>query len=343
MLLPQPHSATPRATSLTRPEPEPPSRPPARGFALDTADPLQIAPGTPALRPTRVAPTRATPDPDFASDPAVAAPAPPPTAPDSELAGDLLVAPQEAVIVPEPAAPSPTTPTPDQAPIGTIAPASPTLTAPPGPAAIAATNPQTLRPPTAPPIQPSADTPPGASSEAAPPHPAQPPAPPQIQPSAPPEAIPDLAIREAARPTWHLTPPPRPATTVVPQPQAVAGQVAVAIEQASGRRVEIRLDPPELGRVQIELRPVDGGLQAVVLAQRPETHELLRRHADLLIRDLVDAGFGAVTLDFANGGEAPPQDRPRADWQGVAATQMPPEPPVRRPRPAASDGLDIRL
>jgi hypothetical protein len=142
---------------------------------------------------------------------------------------------------------------------------------------------------------------------------------------------------------WHSAPLARPPATAVPHPEAVAGQVAIAIEQASGRRVEIRLDPPELGRVQIELRQVDGGLQAVVLAQRPETHELLRRHADLLIRDLVDAGFNAVTLDFAQGGEAPPQDRPRAGWHGVAAISTPPEAFARRPQPTAADGLDVRL
>lgn len=89
----------------------------------------------------------------------------------------------------------------------------------------------------------------------------------------------------------------------LPTPPAVA-QVAVAIERANEHRFEIRLDPPELGRVRIHLTPSENGLQAMVISDRPETHDLLRRHAETLARDLAAAGWESVTLDFSSSGDA---------------------------------------
>jgi hypothetical protein len=38
----------------------------------------------------------------------------------------------------------------------------------------------------------------------------------------------------------------------------VAGQITLAVTQAAQPQVELRLDPPELGRVQIRLNPTEG-------------------------------------------------------------------------------------
>jgi hypothetical protein len=94
-------------------------------------------------------------------------------------------------------------------------------------------------------------------------------------------------------------------SAVAAQPQAVAGQITVALTRTRERSVEIRLDPPELGRVQIRLDPAEDGLRAVLLAERPETQDFLRRHADTLIRDLQEAGYENVSLGFDFGGEMP--------------------------------------
>jgi hypothetical protein len=129
-------------------------------------------------------------------------------------------------------------------------------------------------------------------------------------------------------------------------PQPVAQQVAAAVARASDGQVEIRLDPPELGRVQIRMETTDDGVRAVVLAERPETQDLLRRNADQLARDLGSAGFERVSLDFSAGGQAAAR-RDRAVMQCAAAGQgvstETPRPDAARPRLSAAGGLDIRL
>jgi hypothetical protein len=91
------------------------------------------------------------------------------------------------------------------------------------------------------------------------------------------------------------------ATRPMPPAQQIVAQLTVAIQRAPGERVEIRLDPPELGRVQIELSTRDGVLHATVIAERPEVHDLMRRHAEMLRQELAAAGHAGVRLEFANG------------------------------------------
>ena len=128
-------------------------------------------------------------------------------------------------------------------------------------------------------------------------------------------------------------------------PREVASQITVAIAQAGQPQVEIRLDPPELGRVQIRLNPTEHGLQALVLAERPETQDFLRRHAEVLRNDLTEAGYAQVSLDFAAGGEAASRDAPAEERRFGAAPELAAAPAVAReaPRRVAAAGLDIRL
>lgn len=152
--------------------------------------------------------------------------------------------------------------------------------------------------------------------------------------------------------SWRLDPEPSAplatsGATVSVQAQAVAGQITLAIGRATDRVVEIRLDPPELGRVQIQLTTTEAGLQAVVMAERPETQDLLRRHAELLARELGAAGFRNVSLDFAAGGQSTP-DRREAPAEnqslGVESAQLATAQLVTAPgRATLAGALDIRL
>lgn len=152
---------------------------------------------------------------------------------------------------------------------------------------------------------------------------------------------------------WRLTPhvhahaPAHAAAQA--QPQAVTGQIAVAIAQSANSRIEVRLDPPELGRVQIQLNPTERGVQVIVMSERPETGDFLRRHAETLARDLAEAGYGDVTMEFTAGGSDTPRQRDGAEASAPralasaetrsAVVESAPE----RPRAVAAGSLDIRL
>jgi flagellar hook-length control protein FliK len=129
-------------------------------------------------------------------------------------------------------------------------------------------------------------------------------------------------------------------------PADTGSQIVQAMTSSRTGTIELALQPVELGRVVIEMRPTDGHLAVELTAERPETLELLRRHADQLLRDLREAGYAEVSLDF-NGGagrgkpsHAPvpvlaPFERPPSD----DASAAPPPPPPRR----GSGALDLRL
>ena len=115
-------------------------------------------------------------------------------------------------------------------------------------------------------------------------------------------------------------------------------QITLAVGRAVDRQVEIRLDPPELGRVHIQLTPTEQGLQAVVMAERPETHDLLRRHAEVLTKDLNAAGYDNVSLDFAAGGRDTARDGERRGPEhsfGLASGQAVAAVAPGRPAPGA--------
>jgi hypothetical protein len=105
-------------------------------------------------------------------------------------------------------------------------------------------------------------------------------------------------------------------------PQDIAVRIAKGAE-AGQSRFEIRLDPPELGRVDIRLEvSQDGRVQAVLQADKPETLEMLQRDARILERALQDQG-----LDMSGGGlnfalrDQTPDDSGQA-YGGQAAQDM---------------------
>jgi flagellar hook-length control protein FliK len=82
--------------------------------------------------------------------------------------------------------------------------------------------------------------------------------------------------------------------------------VRIAVRAAAGdNRFDIRLDPPELGRIDVRL-DVDksGQVQAQLSAERPQTLDLLQRDSHALERALRDAGLNAGGgLSFSLKGE----------------------------------------
>jgi hypothetical protein len=149
---------------------------------------------------------------------------------------------------------------------------------------------------------------------------------------------------------------PAPAASRQPphlRPEVAAGaaqQVAVALSHGPEGTVEIVLDPAELGPVRVGLSGSEGSIAVQITADRPETLDLFRRHADLLARELREAGYGTVSFDF--GSQTPGRDQRSAPGHGYsgalpgdpAAAAAPPAASPRTPPPAArAGGLDLRL
>lgn len=127
--------------------------------------------------------------------------------------------------------------------------------------------------------------------------------------------------------------------------QNAASQIAAAINRASGDRIDLRLDPPELGRVAVSLAVRDDAMIASITADRPETEALLRRHGEELQKALRDSGFEDVSLAFGDQGDNDPKagDGRAADL--VEATMSERETAVETTANArrSDAGLDLRV
>jgi len=113
--------------------------------------------------------------------------------------------------------------------------------------------------------------------------------------------IPDKS--QAQRPSPVAAPMAPPLATRLQTPESkILSQISTAISNTSKDTVEIRLDPPELGRVVISITQSDSGLSATVTSEKAEVSDLLRRHAELLSRELSKSGFTEASLEFSHRG-----------------------------------------
>jgi hypothetical protein len=130
-------------------------------------------------------------------------------------------------------------------------------------------------------------------------------------------------------------------------PHGLGQRLAETIAQFPDRPVEVTLSPEELGRVRMSLSTHDGALTMSVLADRPETLDLLRRNIDQLAQDFRDLGFHDLSFSFGDrpGPHSPEHIRDEAggedDPDGLAASPTRARP--MRAAPAADGGLDLRL
>ena len=76
----------------------------------------------------------------------------------------------------------------------------------------------------------------------------------------------------------------------------------------AARPVELSLDPAELGRVRLTLAVSDAGVSVSIVAERPETLDLMRRNADALAAEYRALGYADVTLSFGAAADGPGSD-----------------------------------
>jgi flagellar hook-length control protein FliK len=130
----------------------------------------------------------------------------------------------------------------------------------------------------------------------------------------------------------------------------VAAQVQDQVQVlADGRRISIRLDPPDLGSFEVRLEMSGNAVQAVVASERTDTLELLARYRSELIAILQDAEFDVLDARFESGGESAPseyEDETVLSHDGPANTEETVESqPGRAPNSWLEAGarLDIRV
>jgi len=170
--------------------------------------------------------------------------------------------------------------------------------------------------------------------------------------TAAPDQVSELALPSLETPTRTPTAASFAPTAApdLPRAQAVVQQIADAARLGPEGQIEVTLSPEELGRVRLTMSPADAGLAVLVQADREETLELLRRHIDILARDLSDQGYGALNFSFGHTGQGSGErqgdadaatilDVPRSDGLGSFDGR-------EDPRPSgvtASGHLDLRL
>jgi flagellar hook-length control protein FliK len=158
----------------------------------------------------------------------------------------------------------------------------------------------------------------------------------------------NAATVAAAKPTDAAT--QSPIAVAVPI-EGVA--VAIASKAADGKKsFDIRLDPPDLGRIHVHL-DVDssGQITSHVIADRSDTLDLLRRDSSGLERAFQDAGLKTSSngLQFSlrdqSQGQTGQQQQPMPSSHLIVAD----EPTIDTPAPVyrlltgARGGLDIRV
>lgn len=112
---------------------------------------------------------------------------------------------------------------------------------------------------------------------------------------------------------------PHPAT------QTIALTIGKAAIDGGPKSINVKLDPAELGRVEIRMEfDKDKGVKAHLIAEKPETYMMLQRDAQLLERALHDAGMMAdssgITFELAQDGSMSGERRGQGNDTGGGST-----------------------
>ena len=126
-----------------------------------------------------------------------------------------------------------------------------------------------------------------------------------------------------------------------PDVNGLAVEIA-ARSQSGAKEFDIRLDPPELGRVEVRLSiDASGKTEAHMTADQPETLNLLQKDSGSLTQALRDAGLDVSHngLNFSLRGQSGQQGQSSGGHGGRRAAASPPAvswTPCRAPRPSSS-------
>lgn len=135
-----------------------------------------------------------------------------------------------------------------------------------------------------------------------------------------------------------------------PAPVAASNLAPAIVEMARMGKdgpIELALAPEELGRLTISLRQEGDFVRVSMITERPETLDLLRRHAGDLLADLRQSGFSGASFSFGQSGQDQTQqfaDRTFDDEDAAPAQSTPLDFKQSTPSlPHQGAGLDLRF
>lgn len=136
-------------------------------------------------------------------------------------------------------------------------------------------------------------------------------------------------------------------------PQPVARQLAEALHRGPDGRVELSMNPAELGRVRMSISAAETGVTVLVATERVETLELMRRNIETLGREFADLGYEQISFSFADSGQSfenAEQDDGQQPTNGSNLLEVVDEPlPLQSvssslgPLNWAAGGVDVRI
>ncbi|WP_264211902.1 flagellar hook-length control protein FliK [Leisingera thetidis] len=84
-------------------------------------------------------------------------------------------------------------------------------------------------------------------------------------------------------------------------PRMIAAQLAEAFAAKGKQKVEVSLNPQELGHVKMRVVASETGITMVVQTERPETGDLMRRHIHELAEEFRRMGYEDISFEFSGG------------------------------------------
>lgn len=154
--------------------------------------------------------------------------------------------------------------------------------------------------------------------------------------------------------SWETRPTGQAQATTLAQtlnradtPAMISRQMAEAMQRLPDKPVEISLNPQELGRVRMSISAAEAGITVSVIAERPETLDLMRRNIDQLMRDFQSIGYENINFSFSEGQTKQNfgDDGEETSGGRHSSLELAPDDNIETPRgtPIASSGVDIRI
>lgn len=129
----------------------------------------------------------------------------------------------------------------------------------------------------------------------------------------------------------------------------VAAQMTEALINAQNNKVEIALNPKELGHVRMVLSTTETGVSVSITAERLETLDMMRRHIDQLAEEFRRLGYADIGFEFSGGDARGTFDEGTGESSQDQQAELNshrglPEPvPEKIARAVQTRGLDLRI